>query len=386
MKYFVLVWAGLWRKPMRTVLTSLSVATAFLLYGALNGTMVSFDKWISQATGDVAILWTSSRVNMGAGLPLGIVPTLERIDGVASVDFTQEFNSYWRDPKNTLGVVAIDVSRRIRNPSPWSIVSREALESMRNRRTGMIVGTALMKKYGWKIGDRVPLTSAVTRKDGSNIWIFDIVGTYDAATSRLSADQAWMNFDYFDEARAFGNGTVRGIVSVVPDAKRATAVATTIDKLFANSPNETLTRSMADMMRAELDQITNIKLIISVVLSAVLFTLLFVTGNTMLQSTVERTPELAVLKTYGYSDGLLAALILVESLLLCVVSALIGMGLAAVVLFPVIGAAFQIGTLPMDPGVVAVGVTMAVALACVIALPPVWRARRLSVVDALAGR
>ena len=123
MKYFVLVWAGLWRKPTRTVLTSLSVATAFLLYGALNGTIVSFDKWISQATGDVVVLWTSSRVSMGAGLPLGIVPTIERIDGVAAVDITQEFNSYWRDPRNGVGVVAIDVPRRIRNPSPWSIVS-----------------------------------------------------------------------------------------------------------------------------------------------------------------------------------------------------------------------------------------------------------------------
>jgi putative ABC transport system permease protein len=386
MKYFVLVWAGLWRKPTRTVLTSLSVASAFLLYGALNGTMVSFDKWLSKATGDVVVLWTSSRVSTGAGLPIGILPTIERVDGIVAVDISQEFNSYWQDPKNGVGVVAIDASRRIGRPRPWSVVSDATLESMRRLRTGAVVGSALMKKYGWKIGDRVPLTSGVTRKDGSNVWVFDIVGTYDATGSRVSADQIWVNFGYFDEARAFGNGTVRAIVSVVADPARATQVAAAIDASFANSPNETLTRSMADMMRAELDQITNIKLIIRIVLSAVLFTLLFVTGNTMLQSTVERTGELAILKTYGYSDAVLAVLILVESLLLCVVSALIGIALAAAVLFPVIGAAFQIGTLPMDHSVVLIGIAMAATLACVIALPPVWRARRLSVVDALAGR
>jgi putative ABC transport system permease protein len=143
---------------------------------------------------------------------------------------------------------------------------------------------------------------------------------------------------------------------------------------------------MGDMIRAEIAQITNIKLIIDIVLSAVLFTLLFVTGNTMMQSIVERIPEFAVLKTYGYSDALIAALLLVESTALCLISALIGIAVAATVLFPLIGAAFRTGTLPMDATVVVTGIVIAVALACVIALPPLWRVRRLNVVDALAGR
>jgi putative ABC transport system permease protein len=224
------------------------------------------------------------------------------------------------------------------------------------------------------------------RKDRSNVWVFDIVGTYEAARPEAGANQIWVNYDYFDEARAVGNGTVRGIISVITDTTRGTRIATEIDRLFANSPNETLTRSLADMVRAELDQVTNIKLIINVILSAVLFTLLLVTGNTMMQSVVERIPELAVLKTYGYSDALIAVLILVESTLLCVTSALIGIALAAAVLFPLIASAFRIGTLPMDPSVVLVGIAIAFVLACVIALPPVWRAQRLNVVDALAGR
>ena len=386
MKYLVLVWAGLWRKPTRTILTSLSIATAFLLYGALNGTMVSFDQWLRQTTGDTAVLWTTSRISMGTGLPIGILPSIERIDGITGVDIVQEFSGYWQDPRNGVGLVAIDADRRIEHPSPWSIVAVETLEAMGRLRTGAIVGTALMKKYGWQIGDRVPLTSPVTRKDRSNVWVLDIVGTFTAARPQSSADQIWVNYDYFDAARAFGNGTVAGIVSIVADPTRATLIAAEIDGLFANSANETLTRSLGDMIRAELAQVTDIKLIVNVVLSAVLFTLLFVTGSTMMQSVVERIPELAVLKTYGYSDATVASLILVESALLCVISALLGIALAAAVLFPLIGAAFRTGTVPMAPSVVLTGIAMAVALACVIATPPVWRVQRLNIVDALAGR
>jgi putative ABC transport system permease protein len=386
MKYLVLVWAGLWRKPARTILTSLSVVTAFLLYGALNGTMYSFDKWIGEITGDAGVLYTGSRVSMSAGLPIGMLSDIERVEGVVSVDLQQEFNSYYQDPKNGAGIVAIDVARRIRHPSRWATVSEGSLESMQRMRTGAIVGRALIQKYGWKMGDRIPLTSGMTRKDGSNVWVLDIVGISDAVRKGATSDQIWINYDYFDEARAFGNGTIRGVWTVVANPARATHVAAEIDRLFANSPNETVTRSIGDMIRAELDQVTNIQLIINIVLSAVLFTLLIVTGNTMMQSVADRIPELAVLKTYGFGDSIIAGLILAESTLLCLTSALIGIALAAVVLFPVIGAAFQTGTLPMAPGVILFGIAIALALACVIALPPVWRASRLNVVDALAGR
>ncbi|MBX5461392.1 MAG: FtsX-like permease family protein [Steroidobacteraceae bacterium] len=386
MKYLVLVWAGLWRKPARTVLTSMSVVSAFLLYGALSGTMVSFDRWLGQITGDVTVLWTASRVDRSAGLPIGILPAIERIPGVLAVDIQQGFNSYFQDPKNGVGVETIDVARRIKYPRPFFTVSDGALEAMRRVRTGAIVGAELMEKYGWKVGDRVPLTSGVIRKDRSNVWVFDIVGTFDVTGTQARADQMWVNYDYFDEARAFGKGTVGGVISVIADPSQATRIAAEIDRRFANSPNETLTRSLGDMIRAEIDQITDIKLIIDVVLSAVLFTLLFVTGNTMMQSTVDRIPEFAVLKTYGFSDALIAALVLVESAALCLISALIGIAVAATVLFPLIGAAFRIGTLPMDASVVVTGVGIAVALACVIALPPLWRLGRLNVVDALAGR
>lgn len=386
MRYAVLVWAGLWRKPARTVLTSLSVATAFLLYGALSGTLASFDELLDGITGDSVVLFTTSRVNMAAGLPMAYQSRIERVHGVASVEIEQGLDGYYEDPTNDVGTQVIQVDRRLANPPPDVIVSPEALEAMRQMRTGAIMGKALADKFGWKVGQRLPLATGVVRKDGSNVWMFDVVGTWDTDSTRFASDQIWINFDYFDEARAFGNGMVTAFAVRVADPAQATRVAAEIDALFTNSPNETLTRSVADMIRAEIDQVTNIRLIINVVLSAVLFTLLFLTGNTMMQSTVERIPELAVLKTYGYSDAVIAGMVLIESLLMCVISALVGIALAATLLFPLIASAFQIGSLPMDESVVATGVAIAVVLAGVSALMPAWRAQRLSVVDALAGR
>ena len=376
MKYLMLIWAGLWRKPARTVLTSLSIVMAFLLYGALNGTMASFDKVIDQVTGG-SILVTASRVSMGAGLPMAYRSVIERVDGVVAVQVDQEFGAYFQDPKNGVGVSAIDIDHFQKRP--WHVISDEALAAMRRMRTGTIVGRALAEKYGWQIGDRLPLKGGPLRKDGSTDWAFDIVGVWDVTADAPfggSADQIWVSYDYFDEARALGNGTVGGFASAIADPTQAPRIAAEIDALFANSPDETLTRSFDDMIRGEMNQVANVQLMIDVILSAVLFTLLFLTGNTMMQSVVERIPELAVLKTYGYSDAVIAGLVFVESALLCVTSALIGIALAGTALFPLIGAVFKIGTLPMAPRVVLIGVAIALTLACLSALPPAVRSAR----------
>ncbi len=386
MRYFVLIWAGLWRRPARTILTSLSIVTAFLLYGALNGTMAGFGEVVAKVTGG-SFLMTVSRMNSRAGLPMAYRPLIERVDGVREVQFSEQFNAYYRNPTNGVGVAAIDFAHYEKRP--WNIVSDGALPAMQRQRTGTIVGRALAEKYGWKIGDRLPLEGGPLRKDRTNDWVFDIVGIWDVTEDVPlggSADQIWVDYAYFDEMRALNNGTVGSFTALIADPTAATRIATDIDRLFANSPDETLTRSFDDMIRAELAQVTDVQLIIDVVLSAVLFTLLFVTGNTMMQSTVERIPELAVLKTYGFTDAAVAGLVLAESLLLCVSSALIGIELAGAALFPLIAAVFRIPTLPMAASVVLLGTALAVALACASALPPAWRVRRLAIVDALAGR
>jgi putative ABC transport system permease protein len=385
MKYLPLVWAGLWRKRVRTVLTLLSVVTAFLLYGILDGVTAGFDGAIDRLT-DGSRLRTQNRINIAASLPVAYLPRIESVPGVTGVAYFNFFGGYYQESANSVGAGALDV-QRIGTVNADFIVPEDHLEAMRRTRTGAIAGPELLEKYGWRIGDQVTLKSSVwTQKDGSNDWTFDIVGTYAVKEGAFpSNDEFWINYDYFDEARSFANGTVTLYIVKVDDARRAAEIAAQIDSLFMNSTDETLTQTEGDFIRAQIERVGNINFIVNAIVGAVLFTLLFLTGNTMMQSIRERVPELAVLKTYGFSGAAITSLVFAESLLLCLTAAAIGLGIAAAV-FPAVYDSMGIAPLPLEGRVLVTGAAIAVLLALVSALPPVWRAQRLNVVDALAGR
>jgi putative ABC transport system permease protein len=381
-----MVWAGLRRKPLRTVLTLLSIMTAFLLYGGMNGTMTGFDRFLD-GLADERLLYTLSRSNPGQPLPQGHIERIKRIPGIEHVYGGNSFNGYYQQPTNTFGGTTIP-SLGQRSASRRAVIVDDAvLEEMRRTRTGIVVGKQLARRFGWKTGDRVPLHLTTLRKDRTNVWLFDVVGEWDRPpNSGGSADQIWVNFEYYDEARAFDHGTVMSITTRTSDASQADRIAHEIDKLFENSDGETQTQSLAASIRAELNSIVDVQLMISAVLSAVFFALLFVTGNTMMQSVRERIPEFAVLKTCGYRDVTVSGLVLSEALLLCLVGALAGILAAAELLFPLIFAAFRLDPIPMPPQVIALGIAIAIVLAMISGLPPALRAGRLSIVNALSRK
>ena len=383
MKYLPLIWSGLWRKRTRTVLTMVSVVVAFLLFGILDGVTSAFDLAVERYA-DATELRVVSRLNIGTGLPISHLPRIESVPGVRDVAFMTFFGGYFQERTNSINATAIDVDRL--KTFMKAIVPDEQMEAMRRTRTGALIGAELVERYGWKIGDRVTLRSAWTRKDGSADWEFDIVGIYTLAEGEFpDTDGFFINYAYFDESRAFRNGIVHGFAARVDDADSAARIAADIDRLFANSPDETLTQTESDAIHSDINRVGNISYIVNAIVGAVLFALLFVTGNTMMQSIRERTPELAVLKTYGYGNGTLAALLLLEAAILCVTAAVIGLAVAATV-FPSVFEAMGVAALPLESRVVLEGVALAVLLAFASALPPTWRAQRLKVVDALAGR
>jgi putative ABC transport system permease protein len=228
----------------------------------------------------------------------------------------------------------------------------------------------------------VPLKTPIwTRKDGAASYDFDIVGIYDAPAQN---NIFLINYDFFDEARAFGQGQVGWYAFSIKDPTQSASIAAAVDKLFRNSPNETKTQNEKEFAQAQIKQIGDIGFMVNAIVGAVLFTLLFLTGNTMMQSVRERIPELAVLKTVGFTDGMVTTLVLAESILLCVIAAFIGLGLAALI-FPGIRS-FVGGDVTLPLGVLGTGAIAAILLALISGLPPAWRANRLAVVDALAGR
>jgi putative ABC transport system permease protein len=383
MKFWPLVWAGLWRKRVRTVLAMLSVAIAFWLYGTLDGVNAAFGYALASMT-DAARLRTQSRVTMRAGLPLAHRARIENVTGVRDVGMLMFVGGLYRDSVDFIEISAVDIGRL--DTLGNFDVDAEYVDAMRRVRAGAVIGPALVERYGWKIGDRVTVRSAWAKEDGSNDWTFDIVGVYGIPEGAFPADgNFWINYDYFDEERAFAKGTVTFYTLRVDDADRAAEVGAEIDALFANSSDETLTQSELAFFGAQVERVGNIGFIVNSIIAAVLFALLFVTGNTMMQSIRERVPELAVLKTYGFSNLAVSLLVFAESALLCVTAAIVGLVVAAA-LFPTMFDAMGVAPIPMDKSTLVGGVAVAIALAAVSSWLPTWRAQRLNVVDALAGR
>lgn len=382
MKYLVLVWAGLWRKKARTILTMLSVVVAFLLFGLLQGINQGMSHVFQSL--NVDRLYVQSRISMSDGLPLSYLKQIQSVPGVRTVTHWSYFGGFYQNVQNSLPVFAIDASTQFA-VYPKIKIPEDQIAAMQRTRTGAIVSAEIAAKYGWKLGDKIPLqTSIWTKKDGGDTYPVDIVGIMDISAYNAGSFPAfYINYDYLDEARAFGNGSVLYYIVSIDDPRRGSAIAAAIDARFANSSNETTTQTEQVFAQSQIKQVGDINLIANSIVGAALFTLLFLTGNTMMQSVRERIPELAVLKTLGFSDRKVLALILLEAVFLCVAAGLIGLGLARMA-FLMMGSLF--GALSPSALVLETGLAIAILLAVVSGLPPAWRSTRINIVDALAGR
>lgn len=381
MKYLPLLWSGLWRKRTRTWLTLAAITVAFLLFGLLQGVNAAFGHSIAASRLDR--LYVQSRISFTEPLPSAYQAQIEAVPGVDNVAYGNWFGGYFQDAKNFVFSFAVDADRFF-SIYPELGVPPDQLQALINIRTGAIIGIDLAKKYGWKIGDKVPLKSQIwTHADGSYDWDFDVVGIFDDQADPGQNGGLYFNYKYFDEGRGFGKGTIGWYIVHLTDISKAGDVAKTIDAMFANSTDETKTQNEKENTQSFLRQFGDIQFMVTSIIGAVFFALLFLTGNTMMQSIRERVPEFAVLKTLGFSDAGVLAMVFGESLLLCVCAALIGLG-GAVLMFPFMKGVIGVASLP--PVVLAMGIGCAVLLAILIGLWPAAKVRRLSIVDSLAGR
>ena len=386
MKFLALVWAMLWRSRARTVLTLLSLVTAFLLLGLLQAANALFSGGAVNLSAPILI--TQARVSFTSPLPMRFLPQLEAIPGVEAVSHSQFFGGIYQDPRNFFPQFAVNPERWLRTFTECALPEAQA-QAWQQSRTAAIIGEDLARRFGWNIGDRVPLQSQIwAKKDGTRDWAFDIAGIFGHRTEGSCArlGNMYIRYDYFDEARQFGQGAAGMFVLRIRDPDQAGAISQQVDAMFENSPDETKTQTEKDFALNFVRQIGNLSLILNSILGAVFFAILMLTGNTMSQAVQDRVPELAVLKTIGFSDGRVLALVLAEALLLCVLGAAAGMLLAVATMevltrlpinFPPVAANVRVW-------LAAGGATLLLALA--VGLPPALRARRLSIVDALAGR
>jgi putative ABC transport system permease protein len=384
MKYLILVWAGLWRKKARSILTMLSIVVAFLLFGLLQGINQGMNSVFQSL--NVERLYVQSRISMSDGLPISQLEKIKSVPGVRAVTHWSYVGGFYENAQNSLPVFAIDAATQFA-VYPKIKIPNDQILAMQHARTGAIMGAELAAKYGWKIGDKIPLQSSIwTKKDGSDAYPVEVVGIMDISAYNAGSFPAFfINYDYLNEARAFGTGSVLYYIVSIDDPRRGSEIAAAIDALFANSSNETTTQTEQAFAQSQIKQVGDIGLIANSIVGAALFTLLFLTGNTMMQSVRERIPEFAVLKTLGFSDRKVLSLIMLEAVFLCVVAGVTGLGLARMA-FGLMGSLFGALSPLALAQVMAMGLGIAILLAVVSGLPPAWRSTRINIADALAGR
>ena len=386
MRYLPLLVAGLFRKKTRTILTLLSVTVAFMLFGLLQSVTAAFEGGADAA--DAKRLLTVGRYSMIELLPMSYLRRIEKVPGVVGVANAEWFGARYQNESNAFPVFAVDPARYL-DMYPEFDIAPEQREAFAKTRTGAVAGRRLADRYGWKLGQKLPIASEIHPKmDGDMSWEFDLVGIIDAEDPavRGNTDMVLINVAYFDEARAVGKGKTGLYIERIADSGQAKAVAAAIDRLFANSPDETKTQPEKEFAVGFAKQIGDIGALISRILAAVFFTILILTGNTMAQSLRERIPELAILKTLGFSDLRVTALVLAESGLLLLIGGGVGMGVA-IGMLPFLnqstGGRFPPLFVTAETWLLAAA--MAAGLALAVGLPPAWRAHRLRIVDALAG-
>ncbi len=381
MKYLPLLWANLTRHKTRLVFTLLSVIFAFLLFGMLMAIRQAFTLGANYAGANR--LLTMSAVSLTVSLPISYGERIARVKGVERVNPQDWVGGYYQDPSNPIFAMAVRSHDFFEVYPEYSIPAAEKQAWLADKR-GVIVGAALAKAYGWKVGQQIPLRSNIWRDSkGSNTWDVTVDGIY-TSSQKGGDSQLFMHYQYLDDARAFANNTVSWFVLQIANPADAGEVAKTVDALFANSPNETRTSTEKAFVSNFAAQFGDIGTIVTAVVAVVLFTMLLVTVNTMAQSVRERTAELAVLKALGFGNARLIGLVLVESLLLTLVGGIIGLALS----YAVIGA-IPSRLLQFLPGLylpaqgVVLGVLLMLLLGVSAAVLPVSRTVRLQVVAAL---
>jgi putative ABC transport system permease protein len=376
MKYLPLIFANLRRKKLRTILTIGSFAVAVFLFGFLAIIHGAFGGNLDVI--GVDRLMVINKVSIIQPLPLSYKSQIERIPGVKYVTAQTWFGGIYQDPKNFFPSFAVDPDTQ-RLVFPELAVTDDEWKAFLDDREGAIVGARTAKRFGWKVGDRIPLQAPIY----GGAWEFNIRGIYNNPKDGVDLTQFWLHDKYLDERRNFGKGQIGWYTVSLSSPDDATRVIKVIDDQFANSPFETKTETLAAMTASWVKQAGNIEFLILAIGGVVFFTLLLVTGNTMALSVRERMAELAVMKAVGFSNRFVLLIVLAESLVIAVIGGTIGILLAKLMTLggdPTGGILYSF-ILPVSA--MLLGLMAALAIGMMAGIIPATNAMRLRVVDAL---
>ncbi|MDP5210784.1 ABC transporter permease [Microbulbifer sp. 2205BS26-8] len=383
MTLFRLTLSNVFHKKPRAVFTIGSVVVAFLLFGLLLPLERVFNSRLEFADADRLIV--TNKTSLLRPLPLSYDEQLRDVEGVQLVGHFTFFGAFYREPSNQIATIVTDADQF--DAMVDEVVFRNPKDHAHWLKTpaGVAIGRELAQKFGWKVGDLVPVYSKIyPRADGSSVWTFEIAAIFDSSAADGDTNSMVIDYDYFDRVRATGQGTVGWYAVRIDDARNADRISNTIDAMFANRPAQTTTTTEKMFAQSFLRQVGDFGAMISIALLLVFWTVVLVTANTMAQSVRERFSDIGVLKTLGYSDLRIFGMVLGESLVILLFGGCLGLLIAAALIPEIAGRTEQLlGSLHLSWQDCALGLALMLVLALLVALVPAWRAARGEIVSAL---
>jgi putative ABC transport system permease protein len=379
-KYLPLLWANLQRKRVRTALTLASIVIAFLLFGLLQTMRTALTGGAELA--GVDRLMTIHKISLIQPLPASYLNRIRSVEGVKIATSQDWFGGIYQDDRNQVAAFAVEPELFFDVYPEYSLPD-EQKKAWLSDRGGIMVGKDIAARFGWKVGQKIALRSNIyTNTNGTSSWDFNVSGIFTAGNGDNSS--VYFHYEYFNESRSFGKDNIGYVVMRIDDPDRAADIAAKVDAQFANSSNETKTSTEKAFIQGFANQLGNIGKLITAVASAVFFTMLLVTANTMGQSIRERINEIGVMKTLGFSSASVTGLVLGEALLITAIGGVIGLALATVLAGAVAKVAQQFfPTLGMPADAWIIGAVLIVVLGLLAAVLPCTQAFRLKIVDAL---
>ncbi len=383
MNDFVLIRKNLFRKKLRAILMILSILIAFAIFGVLAAFERAFN--VGQEVAEADRLVIVNKINFTQPLPIAYFNRVRAFPGVREVTHANWFGGYYQDPKNFLIVFAVDPESYMQIISNDVNFPPEVRQAFIRERTGAVVGESMAGRFGWKVGDRVPIASNIfSQKNGSHTWDMTIVGIVGKRKPQIDTNFMLFQYDYFDETRSFGKDTIGWMVLRTASSSINDQVAKGIDAMFANSSYETSTDTEKAFNKAFIAQLGNIALIVTLVVGAAFVTILMIVGNTMVMAVRERAREIGVLKTLGFTSARVLRLVLGETVLLALLGGIPGLVAAVLVTLTLRRSLVQfVPGMALSPEIMLAGIGLMLALGLATGLTPAINAWRLKIAVAM---
>jgi len=380
---FVLIRKNLFRKKLRAILMIVSILIAFAIFGVLAAFERAFN--VGQEVAEADRLVIVNKINFTQPLPIAYFNRVRAFPGVREVTHANWFGGYYQDPKNVLIVFAVEPETYTQIIGSDVIIPRDMRQAFIRDRAGALVGEGMASRFGWKVGDHIPISSNIfSQKNGSHTWDMTIVGIFGKRKPQIDANVMLFQYDYFDETRSFGKDTIGWMVLRTTSPSINDQVAKGIDTMFANSSYETSTDTEKAFNKAFIAQLGNIALIVTLVVGAAFVTILMIVGNTMMMIVRERAREIGVLKTLGFSSARVLRLVLGETVLLAIVGGLPGLAVAAAVTLMLRRSLVQfVPGMTLNPSIILTGLGFMLVLGLATGLLPAINAWRLKIAVAM---